>query len=108
VEFFAGHGVTVEQVITDNAKEYLLSHAFRDAAATHGIAQLFIRPHCPWQNGKVERFNRTLQVEWAYRQEFLNNDQRSEALAPWLEHYNHRRRHTALGGKPPISRVSPT
>jgi transposase InsO family protein len=108
VEFFTGHGITVEQVITDNAKEYLLSHAFRDAAASHGIAQLFIRPHCPWQNGKVERFNRTLQVEWAYRHVFRSNDERSAALAPWLEHYNHRRRHTALGGKPPISRVSPT
>lgn len=106
--FFAGHGVTVEQVITDNAREYRQSFAFRDAAAALGIRQLFIRPHCPWQNGKVERFNRTLQAEWAYRQVFHSNDQRSVALAPWLEHYNHRRRHTALGGKPPISRVSPT
>jgi transposase InsO family protein len=108
VEFFAGHGVTVEQVITDNAKEYLRSHAFRDTAAALEVQQLFIRPHCPWQNGKVERFNRTLQVEWAYRQVFDSNDERSAALAPWLEHYNHHRRHTALGGKPPISRVSPT
>ena len=106
--FFAAHGITVEQVITDNAKEYRQSFAFRDAAAALGIRQLFIRPHCPWQNGKVERFNRTLQVEWAYRQIFHSNDQRSDALAPWLEHYNHRRPHTALGGKPPISRVSPT
>jgi transposase InsO family protein len=107
-EFFADHGVTVEQVITDNAKEYRQSWAFRDAAAALGITQLFIRPHCPWQNGKVERFNRTLQAEWAYRQVFTSNDHRSDALAPWLEHYNHRRRHTALGGRPPISRVSPT
>jgi transposase InsO family protein len=108
VEFFAGHGITVEQVITDNAKEYLVSRVFRDTATAHGIGQLFIRPHCPWQNGKVERFNRTLQVEWAYRQIFQSNDARSAALAPWLEHYNHHRPHTALGGKPPISRVSPT
>ena len=106
--FFAEHGITVEQVISDNAKEYRQSWAFRDAATALGIKQLFIRPHCPWQNGKVERFNRTLQVEWAYRQVFDNNNQRSAALAPWLEHYNHHRRHTALGGKPPISRVSPT
>ena len=65
-------------------------------------------PHCPWQNGKVERFNRTLQIEWAYRQVFPSNDDRSAALAPWLEHYNTERRHTALGGLPPISRLSPT
>ena len=108
VAFFASHGVTVEQVITDNAKEYLTSRAFQDTAAALNVAQLFIRPHCPWQNGKVERFNRTLQTEWAYRQVFNSNDERSAALAPWLEHYNHHRRHTALGGKPPITRVSPT
>jgi len=53
--FFARHGVVVEQVITDNAKEYRQSFAFRDTAAALGIKQLFIRPHCPWQNGKVER-----------------------------------------------------
>ena len=27
---------------------------------------------------------------------------------PWLEFYNTRRRHTALGGLPPTSRLSPT
>ncbi|WP_131805973.1 integrase core domain-containing protein, partial [Mycobacterium alsense] len=27
---------------------------------------------------------------------------------PWLEHYNNQRRHSAIGGKPPITRVSPT
>ena len=55
-----------------------------------GANHKFIRPHCPWQNGKVERFNRTLQAEWAYRQVFTTNDARSAALAPWLEHYNTR------------------
>jgi hypothetical protein len=66
------------------------------------------KPHCPWQNGKVERLNRTLVTEWAYRQIFTSNDQRAAALAPWSEHYNTRRRHSALGGLPPISRLSPT
>jgi hypothetical protein len=42
----------------------------------------FIKPHCPWQNGKVERFNRTLQIEWAYRQVFRSNPDRAAALAP--------------------------
>ena len=70
--------------------------------------QKFISPHCPWQNGKVERLNRTLATEWAYRQVFTSNDERAAALAPWLEHYNTQRRHSALGGLPPISRLSPT
>jgi transposase InsO family protein len=107
--FFAAHGIDrIDCVITDNAKNYLISRDFRAAVAATGAEQRFIRPHCPWQNGKVERFNRTLQIEWAYRQVFASNNHRSAALDPWLDFYNTRRRHTALGGLPPITRVSPT
>ncbi len=107
--YFAAHGIPViERVITDNAFAYRRSTAFADAVAAIGARQKFIRPHCPWQNGKVERFNRTLASEWAYRQVFTSNAERAAALAPWLEQYNTRRRHTALGGLPPISRLSPT
>ncbi len=74
----------------------------------HEIEQKFIRPHCPWQNGKVELLKRTLQTEWAYRQVFTANAERADALAPGLEDYNTRRRHCALGGLPPISRLQPT
>ena len=93
--------------MTDNAS---CRHgtAFRAVVANLEARQVFIRPHCPWQNGKVERFNRTLATEWAYRQVFLTNADRTAALAPWLEHYNTERRHSALGGQPPISRLSPT
>jgi transposase InsO family protein len=107
--YFATHGiVTIERVMTDNHFSYKNSTAMANAVAALGAKHNFIRPHCPWQNGKVERFNRTLQVEWAYRQVFRSNDDRSAALAPWLEHYNTQRRHTALGGLPPASRLSPT
>lgn len=108
-EYFASHGITrIERVITDNHFSYRRSNDVRDAIAALGAKHKFIKPHCPWQNGKVERFNRTLQDEWAYRQIFLTNADRTAALAPWLELYNTRRRHTALGGLPPISRLSPT
>ena len=107
--YFAAHGIArIERVITDNHLSYRRSSDVRDAIATLGAKHKFIKPHCPWQNGKVERFNRTLQVEWAYRQVFLTNDDRAAALAPWLELYNTQRRHTALDGLPPISRLSPT
>jgi len=92
-------------VITDNHFSYRKSNDVREALTAPGAKHKFIKPHCPWQNGKVERFNRTLQVEWAYRQVFLTNVERAAALAPWLEHYNTQRRHTALGGLPPISRL---
>ncbi len=107
-EFFAQHGVTIRGVMTDNAKNYVISHAFQDTLRLLGARHVKTRPHCPWQNGKAERFNRTLQENWAYRHPFLTNQARHDALAPWLGHYNYARAHTACGGLPPISRVSPT
>jgi transposase InsO family protein len=107
--YFAAHGITsIERVITDNHFSYRLSADVAAAIAVLDARHKFIRPHCPWQNGKVERLNRTLATEWAYRQVFVSNQARTDALAPWLEHYNTQRRHTALGGLPPISRLSPT
>ena len=107
--YFARCGITrIERVMTDNAFAYRYGTTFLAVIASLGARQKFIRPHCPWQNGKVERFNRTLQVEWAYHQPFTTNQERRDALAPWLEHYNTERRHTALGGQPPTSRLSPT
>ena len=108
-EFFAERSITrIERVMSDNAFAYRLSDAFRDAMARLGARHVLIRPHCPWQNGKVERLNRTLQHEWAYSRPFLSNAQRAAALPEWLEYYNTRRRHQALGGRAPISRLSPT
>ncbi|MFB9308316.1 IS481 family transposase [Agromyces hippuratus] len=107
IVYFAASGITrIERLITDNAWAY--RYSLREVCATHGIRQKFIKPHCPWQNGKVERLNRTLATEWAYRQAFTSNAERAAALAPWIEHYNTERRHSALGGHPPISRLLPT
>ena len=107
ITYFAQHGITrIQRLMTDNAWAY--RYSLRGVCAERGITQKFIKPHCPWQNGKVERLNRTLATEWAYRQVFTSNEQRAAALAPWLEHYNTERRHSALGGHPPTSRLSPT
>lgn len=108
-EYFAAQGISrIERVITDNHLSYRRSTHVAVAIAQLGATHKFIKPHCPWQNGKVERFNRTLQTEWAYHQAFNSNAERSRALAPWLEFYNTQRRHSALGGLPPISRLRPT
>jgi transposase InsO family protein len=105
--YFADRGIPrIERVMTDNAWAY--KYSLRGVCTSIGARQKFIKPHCPWQNGKVERLNRTLVSEWAYRQIFLSNDERAAALAPWIEHYNTRRRHSALGGLPPVSRLAPT
>ncbi|MCD1269056.1 IS481 family transposase [Microbacterium sp. MEC084] len=107
-EFFARHGIHIREVMTDNAKNYTVSAAFQGQLAALDAKHITTRPHCPWQNGKAERFNRTMQEYWAYRAPYVSNQHRAEALAPWLEHYNYARPHTACDGRPPISRVSPT
>lgn len=82
-QYFAAHGIiTIEQVITDNHWSYRRSADVASVVAALGAKHIFIKPHCPWQNGKVERYNRTLQTEWAYRQVFTTNTARSAALAP--------------------------
>ncbi|KJC64282.1 transposase [Agreia bicolorata] len=107
-DYFKQHGITtIERVISDNAFAYRNSTAFKKAVADLGATQKFIKPHCPWQNGKVERFNRTLATEWAYRQPFASNQARHDALAPWIEHYNTGRIHSSHG-LTPAARVSPT
>lgn len=105
--YFTAHGIgRIERVMTDNALAYRRGDAFIAAVAAIGARQTFIKPHCPWQNGKVERFNRTLQTEWAYRHMFTSNQDRRNALDPWLTAYNTQRRHSALAGQPPTSRLS--
>lgn len=106
---FAEHGIErISEVMTDNAKNYLISRDFQAALTKLGAKHITIRPHCPWQNGKVERLNRTLQVEWAYARIYRSNAQRTRALAAWLRRYNTKRPHGSLRGQPPISRLSPT
>ena len=107
--YFIEHGIArIDEVITDNHMSYRRSFDVAKALEALGARHIFIKPHCPWQNGKVERFNRTLQVEWAYRQVFDSNQERTNALTPWLQRYNYERPHSSLGGRPPISRLSPT
>jgi transposase InsO family protein len=104
--WFAARGVTVRRVLTDNALCYRRGAAWITACTALGIARRFIKPGRPWTNGKAERFNRTLQTEWAYATAWTGNDERTAALDGWLEHYNTARSHSALGGCPPVSRLA--
>ena len=101
-----GDGVGVERILTDNVFAYRHSAAFRSVTAAHAVKQRFIRPHCPWTNGKVERLNRTLATEWAYAGPYASNDDRAAALPAWLDHYNLDRAHLGIGGKTPIDRIN--
>ncbi|WP_328877093.1 IS481 family transposase [Streptomyces sp. NBC_00299] len=105
--FFTTRGIDhIERVLTDNAWPYRKSFAWRQALADLGATGKLTRIYRPQTNGKVERFNRTLLDEWAYRRPYTSNTERTDALADFLHTYNHHRCHTALGGQPPITRVN--
>ena len=104
--FHDQHGVTIRRVLTDNAKNYLISHHWIAVCSAPQIKRRYIKPHCPWTNGKAERFNRTLQTEWAYSRSWTYNHQRTRALDSFVRRYNTQRRHSALKGRPPISRLA--
>ena len=101
--FFAEHGVTIQRVLTDNAKAYAESVLFAETAAGLGITLKRTRRYRPQTNGKVERFHKTLLEEWAYRRLYRSNDERRRAFARWLRLYNHRRPHTSLDGLTPMA-----
>lgn len=106
VAFFAAHDITpIRRVLTDNGSCYR-SRDWAAALAETGTKHKRTRPYTPRTNGKVERFNGTLAREWAYVRAYTSEHERRAALADFLNYYNHERPHSALGGRPPISRTS--
>jgi transposase InsO family protein len=105
LSFFASYGIEVERVMSDNGSCYRAKlHAL--CCHTLGIRHLFTRPYRPQTNGKAERFIRTMLDGWAYGGIYRSSLERTAALDGWLFTYNHRRRHRALGRKPPATRLT--
>jgi transposase InsO family protein len=105
VAFYKRYGIRVEQLLTDNGSAYC-SALHRLACRGLGIRHLRTRPYRPQTNGKAERFIRTLLSGWAYGAIYRSSAERTTALDGWLWHYNHRRRHSALGHQPPVNRTN--
>ena len=104
IAFYRSHGITVERLMTDNGSAYV-STAHALACRALGIRHIRTRPYRPQTNGKAERFIRTMLREWAYAAVYGSSPERAAALSGWLERYNYRRRHGALGHRPPITRL---
>jgi transposase InsO family protein len=106
--FFAEYGVKIERVMTDRHLSYMNSRDFQKAVVAIGARHTPTRKYRPQTNGKAERFIQSLKREWAYRRSYTSNSARLRALPVWVAFYNRRRPHTALGGRPPLSRLSTT
>lgn len=104
VAWFAARGVVVQRVMSDNGSAYR-SRAFAAACQRLALRHLRTRPHSPQTNGKAERFIQTLLREWAYAKPYVSSARRRCALTHWLRYYNHRRPHSALGGRAPTTRL---
>jgi transposase InsO family protein len=104
VAFFAGYGIRVERVMTDNGSCYrAVVHGL--ACKALGLRHLRTRPYRPRTNGKAERFIRTLLGGWAYGAIFGSSEERRRALSGWIDFYNRRRPHGSLGRQAPVVRL---
>ena len=100
--WFAGHGVRIERVLTDNGWAYTHGPRYAGTVDAIGARHKRTRPHRPQTNGKAERFIKTLLAEWAYGRLYRSNAERLERLQPWVREYNTERTHTSLGGITPM------
>ena len=105
LEFFSEHGIAAERLMTDNAWAYTHNRSLRELLDGCAIRHIRTRPYTPRTNGKVERYQQTLQREWAYAMQYASSQARGDSLPHWVRHYNERRTHSALGNRPPLTRV---
>ena len=101
---FARLGVRIERVMTDNGTIY--QRQFDAAVDGLGARHKRTRLYRPQTNGKAERFIKTLLAEWAYGRSYGTNLERSAALPAFVDFYNRRRPHTAIGGRSPVDVVN--
>ena len=99
------------QVLTDNGKVFTGRFAqppvevlFDRICRENGVDHILTQPRSPTTTGKIERFHRSLRVEFNTRQMFKSLKMAQEALDEWVTYYNTQRPHQALGDLTPETR----
>ena len=107
------HGVP-EQILTDNGKVFTGRFAqppvevlFDRICRENGIEHLLTQPRSPTTTGKIERFHRTLRIEFDTTRVFRSLTVAQQALDEWVGYYNESRPHQSLNDATPGSRFHP-
>ena len=107
------HGVP-EEILTDNAKVFTNRFAlkptevlFDKICRENGIDHHLTAPASPTTTGKIERFHRTLRVEFLLERVFPSLAAAQVELDAWVQAYNTDRPHQALGMATPAERFGP-
>ena len=90
----------VHMIRTDNGHEFQAK--FHWHVQDLGIDHVYIKPHSPRLNGKVERSHRTDQAEFYQLLEYKGDVDLEKRLAEWQQYYNLHRPHTAHDGRTPF------
>lgn len=77
------------------------SRSYTALVKSYGLQQEFITPYTPQQNGLVERLIRTLKEQCVHRHRFETLQHASRVIGDWINFYNQKRPHQALGMKTP-------
>lgn len=104
VAWFQARDVLVQRVMSDNGGCYV-SKRFGQTLGRLGVRHVRTRPYRPQTNGKAERFIQTAKREWAYRRAYRTSAIRTRMLPGFLQRYNRRRPHRALGNTTPLSKL---
>ena len=99
------------QILTDNGKVFTgrfnqppVEVLFDRVCRENGIEHLLTQPRSPTTTGKVERFHRAIRTEFRTDREFVDLAHAQAELDDWVEEYNSRRPHQALGMATPAER----
>lgn len=96
-----------KEILTDGGRQFVSwtgNNQFGTYLRNHNIKHTVCRAHHPQTNGKMERFWRTLRLEFFDKAKIMTFDDLCEQLQLYVKHYNFQRPHQGIGGMTPSDR----
>jgi transposase InsO family protein len=96
-----------KEMLTDNGRQYTSWHGksrFEAELKKDKIHHIKSQPHHPMTLGKIERFWKTIYLEFLSRAQFASFEDAGERIRQWVKYYNHKRPHQGIGGLCPADR----